>query len=78
MPRQFCNEIADKNIHMNINHINAKKKYKCIPYLCLCNPLMQYRKADMYLEGYIWLRLETKSNQQGSVPEVLPSLIWQQ
>ena len=26
-------EVADKNIHMNINHVSAMKTYKCIPYL---------------------------------------------
>lgn len=26
-------EVADKNIHMNINHINVMKTYKRIPYL---------------------------------------------
>lgn len=30
---EVCNEIADENTHLNVNHINALKTYKCLPHL---------------------------------------------
>lgn len=39
---------------------------------------MQHMIADMYLQGCIWLKLETKIQSVEKDPEVLPSLVWQQ
>ena len=63
MSLKFYSEIADKNIHMHVHHINAIKHNNVYHIYIYIISHMQCMIADIYLEGYIWLRLETKTSQ---------------